>query len=318
MGNPNLRENRLKRALALPFRGIVKALSPVLFVKLQYRYITHHRCDLKDPVRYTEKLQYLRLFVYPRDPLVVKAASRDGAREYVREKGLGDILIPIYGIYSRFADIDFAKLPKRFILKCTHASGFNEIVLDKDRMDLGKSRKRFARWLRTDYGRKTLERHYSPIVPRIIVEKYIAPTEELPPEYKIHVYNGKARSMYVVTGRGRDIRYNNYYIDWRPFDASQFNGWRKREEGVPIPDNWDEMVRIAEILGKDFPFVRVDLYNIAGKIYFGELTFTPAKGTLILDDDRADFEMGAWLDISKYLKGGRKRRSKGSKTKSRQ
>ena len=104
--------------------------------------------------------------------------------------------------------------------------------------------------------------------------------------------------MYVVTGRGKDIRYNNYYIDWKPFDGSQFNGWKKTEYELTPPSNWNEMVKIAEKIGGDFPFVRVDLYNISGKIYFSEMTFTPAKGTLILDDDKCDFEMGEWLKIS--------------------
>ena len=302
MANPNLKENKLKRALVLPFRNIVKAISPVSYVKHQYKYITHHKLDLKNPVRYTEKLQYLRLFVYPKDELVIKAASRDGARDYLKDKGYEDILIPIYGIYEKFDDIDFDKLPDQFVMKCTHACAFNEIVRDKSKFNKEESRKKFNKWLKTNYGNKTVEKHYSPIKPRIIIEKYLGEIDSLPTEYKIHVFNGKARSMYVVTGRGVDIRYNNYYIDWKEFDGSQFNGWKKREEKLPIPNNWDEMVKIAENIGKDFPFVRVDLYNINGKIYFSELTFTPAKGTLILDDDKCDFEMGEWLDISKYIK----------------
>ena len=301
MANPNLKENKFKRALVLPFRGIIKHVSPVAYVKHQYKYITHHKLNLKNPVRYTEKLQYLRLFVYPKDNLVIKAASRDGAREYVKEKGYEDLLIPIYGIFDKFDDIDFDKLPNQFVIKCTHACAFNEIVRDKSKFDKIASRKKFNKWLKTNYGNQTIERHYSPIKPRIIVEQYLGEIDSLPTEYKIHVFNGKARSMYVVTGRGVDIRYNNYYIDWEEFDGSQFNGWKKREEKLPIPSNWDEMVKIAEKLGEDFPFVRVDLYNINGKIYFSELTFTPAKGTLILDDDKCDFEMGEWLDISKYL-----------------
>ena len=125
---------------------------------------------------------------------------------------------------------------------------------------------------------------------------------KLPTEYKIHVFNGTPKSLYVVTSRGIDIRYNNYYIDWTPFDGSQFNGWKKTDYPLEKPKNWDKMVEIAKELGKEFPFVRVDLYNINGKIYFSELTFTPAKGTLILDDDKCDFEMGEWLDIKEYLK----------------
>ena len=297
MANPNLKENKLKRALVLPFRGLVKAISPTLYVKCQYKYITHHKLNLKNPIRYTEKLQYLRLFVYPKDALVSKCASRDGVREYIKELCLNDILIPIYGIYDSFDEIDFNKLPDQFVMKCTHACAFNKIVLDKSKLDIAETRKQFNKWLRTNYGKKTVELHYSPIKPRIIVEKYIGELDTLPVEYKIHVFNGVAKSMYVVTGRSKDIRYNNYYIDWKPFSGSQFNGWKKTDYELTPPSNWDEMVKIAEKLGEKFPFVRVDLYNINGIIYFSEMTFTPAKGTLILDDDRCDFEMGEWLKI---------------------
>jgi len=301
MRNKNIKENLIIRAIALPVRNLIRVLAPISYVKLQYKYITHHKLNLKNPVRYTEKLQFLRLFVYPKNPLVSKAASRDGAREYLKEKGFDNILIKSYGIYEDFDDIDFNKLPNSFVLKCTHACAFNKIVKDKNNFDIDKTRKQFKHWLKTNYGKKTVELHYSPIKPRIIIEEYIGEIDSLPTEYKIHVFNGEPKSMYVVTGRGQDIRYNNYYIDWRNFDGSQFNGWKKREEKLPIPENWDEMVKIAKELGKDFPFVRVDLYNINGKIYFGEMTFTPAKGTLILDDDKCDFEMGNWLDISKFL-----------------
>lgn len=297
MANPNLKENKFKRALVLPFRGIVKAISPTLYVKLQYKYITHHKLNLQNPVRYTEKLQYLRLYTYPKDPLVTKCASRDGVREYLKELGYEDLLIPCYGIFEKFDDIDFSKLPDQFVMKCTHACAFNKIVKNKSKLDIDETRKQFNKWLKTNYGKKTLERHYSPIKPRIIIEKYIGEIDSLPIEYKIHVFNGKARSMYVVTGRGVDIRYNNYYIDWTPFDGSQFNGWKKTDFELTPPKNWDVMVEIAEKLGEKFPFVRVDLYNINGKIYFSEMTFTPAKGTLILDDDKCDFEMGEWLKI---------------------
>lgn len=302
MLNPNLKENKLKRALVVPFRGLIKRVSPTFYVKYQYKYITHHKLNLKNPIRYTEKLQYLRLFVYPKMPLVSKCASRDGVREYIKENGLEKYLIPIYGVFDTFEDIDFNKLPNQFVLKCTHACAFNKIVLNKDEIDKKQLKKQFHKWLKTNYGNKTIEKHYSSIKPRIIVEKYIGELNDLPLEYKIHVFNGKARSLYVVSGRGKDIRYNNYYIDWTPFDGSQFNGWKKTDYPLTKPNNFDEMVSLSETLAKPFPFVRVDLYNINGKIYFSEMTFTPAKGTLILDDDQCDFEMGKWLDISKFQK----------------
>lgn len=302
MPNPNLKENKFKRAIAVSLRGIVKAFSRTAYVKLQYRYITHHKCNLKNPTRYTEKLQYLRLYVYPKDPLVSQCAGRVGVRDYVKDLGHEDLLVPVLGVYDRFEDIPFDTLPKSFVLKCTHASQWNVLVRNKDELDIEDARKKFHRWLKKDYGKYTEERHYSPIKPQIIVEEFLGDTVTLPTEYKIHVFNGKAKNLYVVTGRGTDIRYTQLYIDWTPFDGSQFNGWKKADVTPPRPANFDEMVRIAERLCKPFPFVRADFYDVDGKIYFSEMTFTPAKGTLILDDDSTDFEMGKWLDISGYLK----------------
>lgn len=300
MPNKNLKENKFKRALVVPFRGIVKAISKTWYVRYQYKYITHHKLNLKNPVRYTEKLQYLRLKVYPNEPLVSKCAGRSGLREYAKEMGFEDNLIEIYGIFDRFDDIDFDKLPDQFVMKCTHACAFNYLCYDKSKIDKNALRKKFNKWLGTNYGKKTVELHYSKIKPQIIIEKFMFENGKLPIEYKIHVFNGVAKNMYVVTSRGVDIRYNNYYIDWTPFDGSQFNGWKKSDYPLTKPSNWDEMVKMAETLAKPFPFVRVDLYSIDGHIYISEMTFTPAKGTLILDDDQCDFEMGEWLDISKW------------------
>ncbi len=296
MRNKNLKENLLKRSILLPFRGIIKKLFPIQYVKYQYKYITHHKLNLENPIRYTEKLQHLRIYEYPNNAKVIQCASRVGVREYLKELGLEQYLIPCLGIYDKFEDIDFNLLPNEFVMKCSHACAFNAIIKDKSQINLKDLRKKFNKWLKTNYGKKTLEMHYAKIKPQIIIEQYIGGMD-LPTEYKIHVFNGVARSLYVVTGRGKDIRYNNYYIDWTPFDGSQFNGWKKTDYELKKPENFQEMVELAEKLAKPFPFVRVDLYNINGKIYFGEMTFTPAKGTLILDDDKADFEMGEWLKI---------------------
>ena len=300
MANKNLKENKVKRFFGVMFRDIIKFFSPTLYVKLQYKYITHHTLHLDNPIRYTEKLQVLRLLRYPKDPLVSKCASRVGVREYIKELGLEDILIPCLGVYSSFDDINFDELPNQFVMKCSHGMGMNEIVLDKSKIDKEKLRKKFNKWLKLDYGKKTVEPHYSPIKKEIIIEQYIGDLDSLPTEYKFHCFNGVAKNLYVVTGRGKDIRYNNYYIDWTPFDESQFNGWKKTDYPLEKPSLYDKMVKIAEKLSTPFPFVRVDLYQVGNKIYFGEMTFTPAKGTLIFDDDKADFIQGEWLDISNY------------------
>lgn len=297
MSNPNLKENKFKRCIAVSIRGIVKFFSKKKYIELQYRYITHHKLDWKNPTRYTEKLQYLRYYLYPKNPLVSKCAGRVGVREYIKEQGLDKYLIPVYGIYDKFDDIDFDKLPNAFVMKCSHGCAMNYICYDKNNIDIPALRKKFNKWLKTNYGKKTVELHYSPIKPQIIIEKLLLEEGKLPKEYKIHVFNGVAKNLYVVTNRGEDIRYNNYYIDWTPFDGSQFNGWKKTDYPLVKPLNFAEMTLLAESLAKAFPFVRVDLYSINNRIYFGEMTFTPAKGTLILDDDHVDFEMGKWLQI---------------------
>lgn len=297
MANPNLKENKLIRAVVSPFRNVIKTFFPITYVKFQYKYITHHKLNFKNPIRYTEKLQYLRVYTYPKNSLVSKCASRDGLREYASELGLEKYLVPIIGIYSSFDEIDFNKLPDTFVMKCTHGSAMNAIIEDKTKIDIFDLKKKFDKWLKTDYGKKTMERHYSPIKPKIIIEHLLKENDYLPIEYKIHVFNGKAKSLYVVTNRGKDIRYTNFYINWERFDGSQFNGWKSSQIEPSKPNNFDEMILLAEKLASPFPFVRVDLYSIEGKIYISEMTFTPAKGTLILDDDNADFEMGRWLTL---------------------
>lgn len=303
--NPKFRKLApLVRIIFAPLRAIMRSFFPITYVKWQYRYLTRHRLNLKHPRRYTEKLQYLRLFVYPYDPEVSRCADRIRVRNYLIENGLEKYLIPSLGYVEQFQQIDIGALPNQFVLKCNHACAFNQVVLDKATLNSRLLKHKFKKWLKTDYGKRTIERHYSNIIPKILIEEYLGEGNTLPTEYKIHVFNGKAKNLYVVTGRGGDIRYTNFYIDWTPFDGSQFNGWRKADEPISKPRNFDEMVALAEKLAAPFPFVRVDLYNINGKIFFNEMTFTPAKGTLLLDDDSVDYQMGAWLDISAYQPQG--------------
>lgn len=291
------KHNAFTRFIFRPFRWFLKCINKEWYVKVEYRYITGHKCDFRHGERYTEKLQYLRLKVFPYDQGVIKCASRDGLREYASSLGLDSHLIKCYGVYDHFKDIDFDTLPNSFVMKCTHACGFNEIIYDKSKIDYKKLKKRFNKWLRTDYGKKTVETHYSHIKPRIIVEELLLDESELPTEYKIHVFNGKAKYLYVVTGRNKDIHYNNYLIDWTDFDEAQFNYWTKNEEEIKQPDNFDDAVKIAEKLARPFSFVRVDLYIINKKIYISEMTFTPAKGTLTFKDDKSDYLIGSWLTI---------------------
>lgn len=295
-------EKKLNRFIAKSLQPVVRFFSKKQYISLQYRYITHHKLNWQTPTRYSEKLQYLRLYVYPHLDLVVNYADRVKARELLYEQGLSEYLIPLIGIYDHVEDFDFDALPNQFVLKCAHASGFNLIVKDKSLINYEEVKKQIKKWQKTNYGRKTVEPHYSSIKPKLVIEELLREDNELPIEYKIHVFNGKAKYLYVVTGREKEIRYSNFYIDWTPFPGAQFNYWKTKDPLPNKPVNYLEMIALAETLGKDVPFVRVDLFSINNKIYFNEMTFTPAKGTLIFADDKADYEIGEWLDISNYQK----------------
>ena len=283
------------RFLLNPIRRFFILLFPKLYIAIQYRYITGRRLSLKHPQTYTEKLQAYRVNVYPNDPLVISCTDRLGLMEYLKSNNLDAYQVPILGIYDSFDQIDFASLPNQFVIKCTHASGFNKIVLNKSSLNLRSLKRLVTRWLKTNYGKMTYEMHYASIPPRILIEAYLGKGESLPLEYKLHCFQGHMNYFYVVSGRGSDIRYTHFLRDWTPYPGAQFNGWKSSSYPILEPKTFSDMIVISEKLAKPFPFVRVDMYDIDGKIYVSELTFTPAKGTLNLIDPTVDKTMGAWL-----------------------
>lgn len=294
MANPKFRENKIKRFIAKSFQPLIKLFSKKLYISLQYRYITGHKLHWDNLTRYTEKLQYMRLYEYPKNLDVINATSRVGARALVKEKGLEEILIPLIGVYTRVKDIDFVSLPNAFVIKASHASGLNIIVTNKQEMNIKLIKRKLNKFLKIDYGRKTVEPHYSKVKRELIIEEYVG-TTSLPVEYKIHVFNGVPRYLYVVQNRGHNITYDNLYIDFTPFDGAQFNHWTKSNSLLEEPKEYKNLVEYARILGNHMKFCRIDFFLVNGKIYFNEFTFTPAKGTLIFDNDAADFEIGKWF-----------------------
>lgn len=289
--------NPIQRFFFYPIRNFLIRFFPRLFLSWQYRFITGHPLNLKSPTRYTEKLQYLRWKVYPFDPLVIRVTDRVGLRDYVQEQGFEDHLIPLQGVYQKGSDIPFHHLQRPYVIKATHGSNMNHFVFSEEDENMPLIQAKIKQWLATNYGKKTLELHYSPIQPRIIIESFLKSSTRFPVEYKLHVFHGKVKFLYVVTNRGGDIRYTLFDRDWKSFDGAQFNGWIKSDQIIEKPASFNQMISMAEKLGTPFPFVRVDLYDVVDKIYVSELTFTPAKGTLRLDDDTYDVLIGSWLNI---------------------
>lgn len=261
--------------------------------KRYYRSITGKRMNYLHPKNINEKLMWLTR--YWRDPIKTKCADKFLVREYIKENGLSHILIPLIGVWNRANDINFDLLPQQFVLKCNHGSGYNIICLDKEKLDVESTINRLNEWMNEDYARFTFEIHYRAIPHRIVCEKLIS--QAAPVEYQFWCINGKAESM-LVCRKNHDGTYDaaSYSLNWeRLFD-------RKYEDSNLLfdkPKCLNELIAIAEKLASPFPFVRADFYVVGDKIYFAELTFSPAAN--ILSAYKEDFlhRLGGGLRLPK-------------------
>lgn len=266
-------------------------------VQLQYRIKTGRKLNLENPKRYTEKLQWYKL--YYRDPLMAMCADKYEVRKYVKKLGLGSILNECYGVFDRPEDVDFDKLPEQFVLKDTLGGGGNSVIIckDKSKADLNEYRRIMQEWVDTKCvpsgGREWVYYKFHK-QHQIICEKYIqCDTPGGLTDYKFFCFNGKPFCLYVMNERFTDdgVKQNilNLNFEIMPFMREKIENIRYN---LKKPQNWEQMIKISEKLSMKFPYVRVDLYNINGKIMFGEMTFFPESGYYSFEPDKFDFVLG--------------------------
>lgn len=260
-------------------------------LSLQYRIKMGQRLNLNNPQTFTEKLQWYKL--YYRDPVMTKCADKHLVREYLAERGYKDLSCVEYGVYDKPEDINLSELPKRFVLKTTNGSGTNIICKDKSKFDLQKNQKELHDWLKRDCYGLGREWAYKDIEPKIIAEEYLEDEEnefDGINDYKFICFNGKVH--YVVFDADRYVGHKRSIFDaeWNYIDVG--TDCEKLGDTVLKPEGFEEMKKIAEDLSKDFPFVRVDLYWVNHRAYFGELTFYPWTGYIVFDPRSFDFELG--------------------------
>ena len=276
--------------------GTVCACSPVLATRIKYRYNFHRGIHLRDPRTLDEKIQWLKLNTYRNNPLVSQCADKYLVRRYVEDCGCGEILNDLLYVWDRPEDIEWDSLPGSFVIKCNHGCGYNLLCPDKAKLNIQEAQERLTAWYQEDYWKISAEIQYRPIKKKLICEKFIGDGSSLY-DYKFYCFNGKA--LYVMVCAGRELGKPKFYFfdrDWN-FCPITRDG-KKAPEGftLPKPDAYEEMIRYAEMLCKPFPFVRTDLYDVDGKIIFGELTFTPASG---LDTNRLPETDALFGDILK-------------------
>ncbi|MCR5554436.1 MAG: hypothetical protein K6F29_02780 [Bacteroidales bacterium] len=262
------------------FRYLLCSLSPALAVKLLYYYYFHKKLNLKQPVTLDEKIQWMKLYYYKDNPLVYQCADKYRVREYVRECGLEHILNELTATYKSPEDINWDVLPDRFVLKWNFGCGGNVICFDKKQIDKAKAMKELKEFQKIKAHLICAEPQYK-MEKLLLCERFIESEDgAAPTDYKFYCFNGEAKYVLCCYNRSETRKPAFYFFD-KNWQLQRFNQMGKDAPDnftMPKPDGIDEAFRCAEILSKPFPFVRADFYIENGKVYFGELTFTPGGG----------------------------------------
>jgi len=288
-------------------------LLPANYAKYVFKKTTGRRLNLKDPQDFNEKIQWLK--VYSDISIWTDLADKYKVRKYIEESGLQDILVELFGVWKRADEIDFSELPDKFVLKTNHGFGNIILVEDKSKLDIDLTVKKLNKWVKEKYGLVTFEPHYWKTERRIIAEEYLEDRSQKKIsstliDYKFWCINGEPDIIMVLHNRehlgSKETKKNKvlamkasvYDLDWN-LRTDLISGPLSEEEPFPIPrpESFDEMIRICKILSRPFAQVRVDLYEVNGKVYFGELTFTPGGG---LDYFTPEYflKMGNKMDLS--------------------
>jgi hypothetical protein len=267
-----------------------------IFLQIKYFLIFGKRLNLETPQTFNEKIQWLKL--YGRKPEHTQMVDKYEVRKYIEGKIGKEYLIPLFGVWDNFDDIDFDSLPNKFVLKANHFSGGVFICKDKQNFNIKKVRQEMNKILKRNYYFYGREWPYKNVRPRIIAEEYMIDESGIElKDYKIHCYNGEPKIIQVDFNRFFGQHKRNFYsIDWvyQPFSLLYPTC---PEKTITRPQSLGLMLVLAKKLSQGIPYVRVDLYSIIEKIYFGELTFYHGGGYDKSDPPEWNNILGSWLNI---------------------
>lgn len=291
------------REVRIKVLQILNWIPDKLMLSLQYRIKTGRWINWENPKRFTEKLQLYKILSKD-NYLMAQCADKFDVRSFVKDRGLSDILIPLVGkgVYSSAKEIDWENFPNQFVIKDTLGCGGNSVIICTDKELLNKKvvLKRCSEWIKYKYKHPGREHVYDKNKHRIIIEEYLDSSSESEGlvDYKFFCFDGKPTFIYVISNRslGKGAELGIYDLDFNILP------YTREDELAPTrsidkPINFDRMIEISQILSKGFPEVRIDLYNIGGKIFFGEMTFFDGSGYMTFKPDIFDFLLGEPFDI---------------------
>lgn len=275
-----------------------KFIPDKLFLKWKYRWFFNKKLNLENPQTFNEKLQWLKL--HDRNPMYTNLVDKYEVRKYL-SKTIGDeYLVPSLGVYDKFDDIDFDKLPNQFVIKCTHDSGGVVICDDKSKLDLEKTRKKIKRCLKRNYYYANREWPYKNIKPRIIIEEYLLDKENPKcdlVDYKVMCFNGEPKIIFTCTDRyDKGLKVTFFDLEWNklPFERH----YPSSKSNIEKPKKLKEMIELSRRMAKKFKFIRLDWYEVNNRLYFGEYTFYPGSGFEEFTPNEVDKEIGDLLELN--------------------
>ena len=276
-------------------RGKYNSIPDEEYLRKKYRVVVGKDIDLSNPITYTEKLQWLKLHnrVAEYTNLVDKYEAKRIAGELIGEK----YIVPCYGVFASFDEIDFDSLPNQFVIKATHDGGAI-VCRDKSKFDIDKAKKQIEKRLGMNYYYQSREWPYLNVKPRILIEKYLEDTVgDALTDYKFFCFDGEPKIMYISKDRGKNPRTDFFDMDFNHLPI------RMKDPNAEItptkPFQFDTMVELAKTLSKNIPHVRVDFYLINNCIYFGEYTFFHNGGFFKINPEEWNVKLGEWIDLSK-------------------
>lgn len=296
IGNVLKHPNMLMAAIWARIGGNV---SDETYLKWRYRFIFGKKLNLDNPKGFNEKINWLK--IYNRNPLYPRLVDKAEVKKNVAERIGEEHIIPTYGVWNRFEDIDFDMLPNQFVLKSTNGGGGSGVVIcrDKATFDKEKARQRLERSMNVNWK---FEREwvYRDVKPRLIAEKYMANDDGSDlVDWKIFCFNGEPKVLFYASDRytkGEPLKFDWYDMELKHLPIKSHGIPQANKELQMFPE-WEEMKETARKLSKGFPHVRVDLYLINHKVYFGELTFFHDGGVVALEPEEWEYTLGSWIDL---------------------
>lgn len=265
------------------------------FQKWDYKIHSGKKLSFKNPQTYNEKLQWLKY--YYRNPLQTQLVDKYEVREYIKERFGEENLTKCYGVYDKWEDVDFSKMPEQFVVKCTHDSGSVYICKDKSKFDYDKCKEIITSGLKRNQFYLSREWPYKDVKPRIMIEEFLHDdsSDDLI-DYKFLCFDGVVRRVFTISDRQKNHGgpYEDFFdLRWKSLPIK--HTYDNAKNPPPKPIHFDRMVECATILSEGLPHVRVDFFEANGKMYFGEMTFFDSGGRKPFTPDSVDREMGEWI-----------------------